>query len=96
MRNVIQVACIDEVDELENLSTKLNTLNTAMEIIPDNTNSIENECLIFWSPDDEGFLRKSETLSQAEAFLTGMDLCMDHDYLQKRVMVEKNFYTSKT
>ena len=25
-----------------------------------------------------------------------MNLCMDHDYLRKRVIVEKNSYTSKT
>ena len=95
-KKCIHIASIDEVDEIKNLAANLNTIDTTMEIIPETTDSLENECLIVWSHDDRGFLRKSESLSQAEAFLSGMNLCMDHDYLRKRVVVEKNSYTRKT
>ena len=50
------LASIDEVDEMENLSANLNTLDTTIEIIPDTTESLENKCLIVWSYDDRGFL----------------------------------------
>ena len=79
------MASIDEVDEMENLSEKSNTLSTTVEIIPKTAESLENKCLIIWSPDDEGLLKELESLSQAEAFLS-----------RKRVMVAKSSYSSKT